>query len=220
MAQWLKQSTATTILVGPFVSTTDGYTAKTALTISQAKVQLWKEGGTSMAQKSDATSGTHRANGCYTVPLDTTDTGTLGALTVSIDDSANAALPVRHEFFVVPAAVYDAIKAGTGNGVRADLANCQSAVITAGAIATDAIGAAELAADAATEIATAVLGTTIETNGSVTLKQAVDVILAACAGVTTTGGTVFKDPSGTSTRITATVDGSNNRTAITLAPSA
>lgn len=91
--------------------------------------------------------------------------------------------------------------------------------ITASAIAADAIGASELASDAVTEIVSGVLAGVIETNGSVTLKQAVDIILAAVAGVTSSGGTVLRDPSGTSTRITATVDGSNNRTAMTLTPS-
>jgi hypothetical protein len=218
MAQWLKQSTATTVLLGPFVDETDGKTAETALTISQSDVLLWKEGGTSMAAKNDATSATHRASGYYTVPLDSTDTGTLGALTVAVHESG--ALPVRHEFFVVPAAVYDAIKAGTGNGVRADIANAQSGVITAAAIATGAIDADALAEDASTELVAAIKAMVVETNDSITLGQALSVILAACAGVTTTSGGVFKDPSGTDTRITATLNSSNERTAITLAPSA
>lgn len=218
MAQWLKQSTATTVLLGPFVDEVDGKTAETALTISQSDVLLWKEGGTSVAAKSDATSATHRASGYYTVPLDSTDTGTLGALTVAVHESG--ALPVRHEYFVVPAAVYDAIKAGTGNGVRADIANAQSGVITAAAIATGAIDADALAEDASTELVAAIKAMVVETNDSITLGQALSVILAACAGVTSTSGAVVKDPSGTSTRITATLNGSNERTAMTLAPSA
>lgn len=112
---FLKQSTATTVVVGPFVSTTDGYTAKTALTISQAKSLLWKQGGTTFGAKNDATAGTHRSNGCYTLPLDATDTNTLGQLVLSIDDSANAALPVRHDFMVLPANVYDSLVAGSAN---------------------------------------------------------------------------------------------------------
>jgi hypothetical protein len=91
--------------------------------------------------------------------------------------------------------------------------------INAAAIAADAIGASELAADAVTEIANAVKALVVESNGSITLQQAVSLILAACSGVTSSGGTVLKDPSGTATRITATVDGSNNRTAMTVTPS-
>jgi hypothetical protein len=109
---------------------------------------------------------------------------------------------------------------GTVWGSGAISAGCFAAgAINAAAIAADAIGASELAADAVTEIANAVLATVVESNGSITLKQAVDLILAACAGVTSSGGTVLKDPSGTATRITATVDGSNNRTAMTVTPS-
>ena len=115
----LKQSTATTLLLGPFLDETDGQTAETGLTISQADVLLWKEGGTTLAQKTEATSCTHRSNGLYTCPVDTTDTNTLGLLVVSVDESG--ALPIRQDYFVVPAAVYDALKAGTGAGVRADI---------------------------------------------------------------------------------------------------
>lgn len=103
----LKQSTATTIVAGPFVDETDGKTAETALTISQADVLLWKQGGTTFGAKNESSSATHRSNGCYTVPLDTTDTGTLGQLIVSIHESG--ALPVRHDFQVVPANVWDAL---------------------------------------------------------------------------------------------------------------
>lgn len=42
---YLKQSTAATIKVGPFLDSTDGDTAETGLTISQADVRLSKNGG-------------------------------------------------------------------------------------------------------------------------------------------------------------------------------
>ena len=45
----LKQSTAVTIVIGPFVDDTDGKTAETGLTLSQSDVLLWKEGGTTLA---------------------------------------------------------------------------------------------------------------------------------------------------------------------------
>lgn len=118
MERILKQSTATTLLLGPFVDETDGRTAETALTISQADVLLWKEGGTTLAQKTESTSCTHRSNGLYTCPIDTTDTNTLGILTVSVD--ASGALPIRMDYFVVAATVYDSLKGNTGTGLRAD----------------------------------------------------------------------------------------------------
>ena len=101
----LRQSTATTLLLGPFVDETDGKTAETALTISQADVLLWKEGGTTLAQKNESTSCTHRSNGLYTCPINTTDTATLGTLVVSVHESG--ALPIRQDYLVVPANIYN-----------------------------------------------------------------------------------------------------------------
>lgn len=107
----LKQSTATTLLLGPFLDETDGKTAETALTISQADVLLWKEGGTTFAQKNESTSATHRSNGLYTCPINTTDTNTLGILTVSVHESG--ALPIRQDYYVTPANVFDSLILGS-----------------------------------------------------------------------------------------------------------
>ena len=107
----LRQSTATTLLLGPFLDATDGVTSETALTISQSDVLLWKEGGTTLAQKNEATSCTHRSNGLYTCPLNTTDTNTLGTLVVSVSESG--ALPIRLDYEVIPANVYDSMILGT-----------------------------------------------------------------------------------------------------------
>lgn len=107
MAILLKQSTATTIVIGPMVDEVDGKTAETGLTISQSDVLVWKEGGTGFSAKNESTSATHRSNGCYTVPVDATDTNTLGQLIVSVHEGG--ALPVRHDFQVVPANVWDSL---------------------------------------------------------------------------------------------------------------
>ena len=213
----LRQSTATTVLLGPMVSKTDGYTAYTS-GLAATDVLVWKEGGTTVAAKSDASAPTHRASGFWTCPLDATDTGTLGQLAVIAVDTDQ--LTYRENFIVVPAAVYDAQKAGTGNGVRADVQALAAGAITAAAIATGAIDADALAADAGTELAAAVGALVCEAEGSYTLKQIQSIVLAALAGVTTTSGSVLKTPDGAATRITATLNGSNERTAMTLAPSA
>jgi len=113
----LKQSTATTLLLGPFLDETDGRTAETALTLSQADIRLWKEGGTTAAQKNESTSCTHRENGYYTCPVNTTDTNTLGTLVVFVNESG--ALPIRLDYLVVPANVYDSLVGGTAY-LRAD----------------------------------------------------------------------------------------------------
>lgn len=94
-----------------------------------------------------------------------------------------------------------------------------SAVIAAANFATDAIDANALAAAAVTEIAAGMKALNIETNGPITLGQAMSLMVSVLCGVTSGGGNTLKDPSGTSTRITATIDGSNNRTAMSLTPS-
>lgn len=107
---WLRQSTAVDIALGPFVDATDGVTAETGLTISQADVRLKKNNG-AWAQKNDTNSATHEEAGWYEVPLNTTDTNTLGVLVVSVAESG--ALPVFYRFMVIPASVYDALVSGT-----------------------------------------------------------------------------------------------------------
>jgi len=107
---WLKQSTAITLRVGPFVDDTDFKTAETGLTIAQADCQLSKAGA-AFAQKTDATGGTHDTDGWYSIPLDATDTGTLGALQLQI--AVAGALPVWMDFMVQPANVYDSLVAGS-----------------------------------------------------------------------------------------------------------
>lgn len=102
----LKQSTAVTVKLGPFVDSTDGVTAETALTISQADVRLSKAGG-DYAQKSESSAATHDELGEYDVDLDTTDTATLGPLRLMVQESG--ALPVWRDFVVMPANVYDSL---------------------------------------------------------------------------------------------------------------
>lgn len=103
---YLKQSTAVTVTLPRFVNEDDGRTPETGLTISQSDVRLSKNGG-AFAQKNDATSCTHMESGFYACPLDATDTGTVGLLTVAVPESG--ALPVERTYFVVSANVYDSM---------------------------------------------------------------------------------------------------------------
>jgi len=113
----LKQSTAVTIKLGPYLDSTDAVTAKTALTIAQANVLLSKNFG-AFAQKSDATSATHDSSGWYGVPLNTTDTGTVGPL--QIHTNISTALPVFRQYLVVPANVYDSLTGAANLKVDVD----------------------------------------------------------------------------------------------------
>lgn len=90
-----------------------------------------------------------------------------------------------------------------------------SGAIDADAIATDAIGSNELSTAAVTKIWNEV----VETQGSYTAQQAMSIMLAVLAGETSSGGDVIATPNGATTRVTATIDGSNNRTTMALTPS-
>jgi hypothetical protein len=108
MASWLKQSTAVTIRLGPLLDIADGVTEETGQTPA---VEVSKNHA-AFASRNSATAVAHDSNGWYSIPLDTTDTGTLGPLIVKTDAAATY-LPVWREFMVVPANTYDSLIAGS-----------------------------------------------------------------------------------------------------------
>ena len=239
---FVKQSTAVDVVIGPFVDDTDGKTPETGLTISQGDCQLTKNAG-SVAQKNSATAASHLGGGHYKVPLNTTDTGTLGMLRLYVNESG--ALPAWLDMMVMPANVWDslfgadalqvdaiqiagaAVSTSTAqlgvNAVQAGGTAWGSGAITSGsfaagainaaAIATGAIDADALAADAVDEILDEVV------EGALTLRQVLRIVLAALAGKSTGGGSGtinFRDVADSKNRIAATVDVSRNRTAVTV----
>jgi len=133
----IKQSTAYTFRLGPFLDETDGKTAETGLTISQADVRLSKAGG-NFAQKNESSSSSHDEIGFYICALDTTDTNTCGELMVAVHESG--ALPVLKTFQVVEehiyAALYAASAAAFDANQRVDVSQIE------GSDATDQINAA------------------------------------------------------------------------------
>jgi len=109
--------------------------------------------------------------------------------------------------------------ASVQGNVTGSVGSVASGGITATSIAADAIGASELATDAAEEIADALLDRSAGVETGVTFRQAMRLILAALAGkasglATTTA--VYRDTNDTKDRITATVDTNGNRSAVTL----
>lgn len=100
---YLQANTAVDLMVGPFVDETDGKTAETGLTVTQAEVRLSKNGG-NMAQKNEATALAHDELGDYMCKLDTTDTNTEGILTLMIHESG--ALPIKMDYMVLSQAAY------------------------------------------------------------------------------------------------------------------
>jgi len=148
MAQFLKQSTAATILVGPALDKDDGVTPETGLTAGAVdEIVVYKHDATSATDISGTTTLTHRAGGNYTATLSASDTGTLGRLTTFVRDD-DVCLPIWKEFMVVPANVYDSLFGADALQVHAN--EITAGLITAAAIATGAIDADAIAGDAIT----------------------------------------------------------------------
>ena len=131
----LRQSTAYTFRMGPFLDDTDGKTAETGLTILRADVRLSKD-GTDFAQKTETSASLHDEIGYYIVILDGTDTGTCGELLVAVHESG--ALPVFKTFQVVETDIYAAIFADSATlaasvaSILADTAELQGDWVNGG----------------------------------------------------------------------------------------
>lgn len=135
MTTFLKEATAVSVVLGPFIDDTDGKTPKTGLTIAQADVLLSKNAG-STAQKNSSTSASHLSGGHYAVPLSTTDTNTLGRLRIYVNKST--ALPLWADYMVVAAQVWDSLFGSDRLQVHA--AEISNDLITNAALATSAVG--------------------------------------------------------------------------------
>ena len=175
---FLKQSTAIEVKVGVFVDSTDGVTAETALTITSSEVLLAKGAGDWTA-KTEATSLVHESNGWYRCLLDTTDTNTVGTLMLQIAESG--ALPVWHEYTVIPANVYDSLIGGSDT-LDVQVTGMGAGVVTAAAVATDAIDA-DAMADGAITAATFAAGAITAT---VIADAAIDAATFAAGAITAT----------------------------------
>ena len=113
--QLLKQSTATTINIGPFIDDTDFKTLETALTVTSMTVKVIKHSDTESVTVTSfsptagpaggANDARHVASGMYNLELTTTNTDTLGRLEVVT--TITGALPVFHRFEVVGSTPYE-----------------------------------------------------------------------------------------------------------------
>jgi hypothetical protein len=188
MAQWIKQSTASTIKLGPFLDDTDGKTPETGLTISQADIRISKNGG-AFAQSNNTAGATHNENGYYDVPLNTTDANTLGTLRVAI--SKSGALPVWQDFMVVPANVWDSM-------FGASTLNVNVATMSSGAVDS-------------------ILDDPVEGSYTMRqlLRLMASALLGKASGGGTATIT-FRDLGDSKDRITATVTSNGNRTTVVL----
>jgi hypothetical protein len=111
---------------------------------------------------------------------------------------------------------WDATPTGTIVYFLFHVAPAASTGVTVGSINVDAVDSVAFAANAATELQAAIWAAVVE--GTTTFQQLLTLLAAAAAGKLSGGATatnVLRDLADTLDRITATVDSSGNRTAIT-----
>lgn len=210
MTIYLKQSTASQeILLPRFVDSTDGNTEKTALTIVNTDIKVWKAGGTTVASKNSG-GATHIANGLYYAVLDATDTDTLGSLVLSVHVSG--ALSVKLDCVVLAANVYDSLIGG-GDLLQVDTTQVEGTDATnqirdsivsdatrfAGANIDVAISTRTKPAD--TQAAVTLVATTTNVTNDVGITQAgADKVWSSAARTLTSFGTLVADVWANATR--------------------
>ena len=109
---FIKQSTAYTFRLGPFLDDTDGKTAETGLTIEDSHIRVSKAGA-NFIDKNETTNAAHDEAGFYVVILDATDTNAVGELQIAVHMSG--ALPVFKTFQVVEEAIYASLFAASAD---------------------------------------------------------------------------------------------------------
>ena len=116
MARYLRQSTTSTIKLGPFVSPSDGLTP---FTTGGFTVKVGANGA-ALGARHDATAISHDADGYYSVELDSTDTAAVGRLKVEVPGSSGNYLPVWDDFVILSGAVYDVLFGSTALAITGD----------------------------------------------------------------------------------------------------
>lgn len=110
---YLRADTNVEVLVGPAVAVGDGFTPVTSLSLSTAdEAEIIKYNATTALVVTSISANTMtaitNADGYYTLDLSTSNTDTEGFLVVLINDDS-LILPIRLEFMVVNANVYDSL---------------------------------------------------------------------------------------------------------------
>jgi hypothetical protein len=140
---YLKADANTEVLVGPAVAVGDGFTPVTNLHGGSSNLaavdeaELIKYGGSTPLTVTDISTNAMTpitgADGYYTLDLSTGNTDTEGFLVLVINDDS-LILPIRHEFMVVNANVYDSLfAAATTDYLQTDTVQWLATAVTTSA---------------------------------------------------------------------------------------
>lgn len=111
---FLKISTGVDVRIGPAMAVSDGLTPVTSLNLVAAdQAELLKHNGAATIDITGRSISTVTGcDGWYDLTLTTTDTNTVGMMTLVIQDTS-LVYPMFKDFMVLPAAVYDSLVNGT-----------------------------------------------------------------------------------------------------------
>lgn len=113
MAQWLRQSTAVNVMIGPALGT-GGLAIVTTLKASTVTALKIRKHTATVVVSATGANMFHVSDGHYYVPMTTTHTNTLGHLRLYVRATGTVkALPMWQDFHVVPANVFDSLVSGT-----------------------------------------------------------------------------------------------------------
>ena len=112
--QYVRADTITEVVIGPAVAVGDGFVPITSLSIASAdEAEFIKHNATAVTAIGGTLGAVTNADGYYTLDISAAETDTEGRLTLLINDDS-LILPIRMEFMVVNANVFDSLFAVAG----------------------------------------------------------------------------------------------------------
>jgi len=117
---YVRQGATHKVLIGPVVAVGDGFTPVTTLNLGTADEAeaILHDNGTVVSISGYTFSAITSADGYYHLTLQSGISGTVGHMTVLINDDS-LCLPVKADFTIIEEAVYDAFFAASATGVPA-----------------------------------------------------------------------------------------------------
>lgn len=135
----LRQSTAAIVTFGPLVDVTDKITPETGVTLGAADAAAIQKNQAGSQVSITSNTWAHIAQGVYNLTLAAGDVDTLGPLMVLLRDDSVFDGPVRQDYVVLAANVYDALVPASDK-LKVDAVEMNSSTTAATNLALAALG--------------------------------------------------------------------------------